>query len=290
MHPILFSLGPLSISSFGFFVAFSFLLVAFLLWKNSSEELLFGKSPIDEETLFDCLFIFSLSVLIGARLIFVFSHFDLFGFNLFNWFLLRKANGFSFLGGFFVGTFCLLLFCRHKKIHFWDMFDLFSLSLSLALSFCFLGAFLDGLGAGAKTNFPWGVLFAGVEGRRHPVQLLAAASFLCLFLVLKAVRLMTLKKKVKKGLVTLSFLGFSGVSLFLLDFLKERVVYWQWITKDQILYLGMVGIGFGWLYKRLERSFRSDVKACFLALSSHFKKMQVKEGTKRLGAFFKKND
>lgn len=290
MHPILFSLGPISISSFGFFVAFSFLLTAFLIWKLNGEGILFGKSPLDEEVLFDALFVFTFAVFVGARLIFVFSHFDSFGFNVLEWVLIRKASGFSFLGGFFVGAFCLLFFCHQKKIHPWEIFELFSLSLSLALSFCFFGAFLDGTGAGGKTDFPWGVLFVGQEGRRHPVQLFASAGFLFLFLLLKRIRLFALKKRVKKGLVSFSFLSASGAILFLLDFFKERDVYWKWITLDQILYLGMAGIGLAWVYyKQLERSFRSDFKAYLFSFIS-LKKLKLGRARKRLSAFFKKDD
>jgi len=258
MHPILFSIGPIAISSFGFFSALAFLLASFLIWKFAQEQLLYSQTPFEEETLFDSLFVFTLATLFGARLIFVLSHFNEFGFNFLRWLLVREINGFSFLAGFLIGGLLLLVFSLKKKLDFWSLFDIFSLGLFPALSLIFIGAFLDGVGAGAKTDFPWGVLFVGQESRRHPVQLLAVVFFLIGFLILKKIRLLALKKKLKNGVMTLFFLFFCGLALFLLEFFKEGEVYWNWFRKDQLLYLAIALVsGFGF-YQRLGRSLKQD--------------------------------
>lgn len=271
MRPILFSLGPISISSFGFFAAIAFLLTAFLAWKFSQEELLFSKTPIKEDTLFDAIFLFILGTLFGARLIFILSHFEQFGFSLLRFVLIRDANGFSFLGGFLMGTLFLISFALKKGLNFWHIADIFSLAASAALSLIFTGAFLDGVGVGARTTFPWGVLVVGHEGRRHPVQLLAAAFFLFCFLILKKVRFFVLKKRLKEGIVSLCFLALSGFVLFILDFLKEGEIYFKILKRDQITYLGLSLISGLWLYQRLERNLRSDLRLIFQFLSSFTK-------------------
>lgn len=268
MRPIFFSLGPIAISSFGFFVAIAFLLAAFLIWKFSQEELLFSKTPIDEEALFDGIFIFVLGSFFGARLVFVFSHFQDFGTNFLQWILIRETSGFSFLAGFLIGAILLFFFSRKRKLDFWDVFDLFSLGGSAALSLAFMGAFLDGTGAGAETSLGWGVLFAGFEKRRHPVQLLAIIFFLVLFLILKRVRVFALKNKLKNGITGFSFLALSGLIFFLLEFLREGEIYWKWIKKDQLLYLGIMLAGGACFYKRLNRSFKKDIKAFFKSVKS----------------------
>lgn len=274
MHPILLSLGPISISSFGFFAAVAFLLATFLIWKFSAEELLFGKTPIKEEKLFDGVFIFVLATLFGARVIFVLSHFDQFGFNFARWILARELSGFSFLGGFFVGALFLFIFCLKAKIEFLDLADLFSLGLSFALSLAFIGALLDGVGAGARTTAPWGVLFAGQIGRRHPVQLLGSVLFLFSFLLLKRVRLKALKKRVKKGVVSLCFLALSGLTFFLLDFLKEGEVYWGGLKLSQIVYLLVFLVGGGLLYRLLERNVSEDLRRAVNYFLIKFKKLR----------------
>lgn len=260
MKPILFSIGPVAISSFGFFAAISFLTACFLIWKFSQERLLYSQSPIEDEDLFDALFVFTLSFLFGARMVFVFSHFNQFGFNLLAWLLIERVNGFSFLGGFLVGVLSLFLFCQRKKLKAWEVFDLFGLGLSAALSLSFIGALLDGVGGGRKTLLPWGVLLAGYEGRRHPVQGLAAILFFFLFLFLNRVRVWGFKKKLKSGLVALSFLALSSLILFGLEFLKESKLYWRLINQSQVFYLVGFLIGGAGLYLRLERNLRSDLK------------------------------
>lgn len=276
MRPILFSLGPISISSFGFFAALAFLLATFLIWKNSAEELLFSKNPIKEETLFDGVFTFVLSALLGARLIFVFSHFDQFGLNLLRWILIRQASGFSFLGGFLVGTFFLIIFCLRKKIDFWNMADLFSLGGSAGLSLALIGALLDGVGAGAMTTAPWGVLFVGLEGRRHPVQLFAAAFFLFSFLILKRVRTWVFKKRLKEGVVSLCFIFLAGVTFFLLEFLKEGKLYLSGLNPSQLIYLTLFLVGGGLFYQRMERNVKDDLKAASSFLLVKFKRIKGK--------------
>ena len=263
MRPILFSLGPISISSFGFFAAIAFLAASFLIWRFSQEELLFSKTPVEDEILFDGVFIFVLGSLIGARLIFVFSHFEKFGFNILRWILIKQTSGFSFLGGFLVGALLLFLFCLKKQLDFWDIFDIFSLGGVFALVFGFIGAFLDGVGVGAETTFPWGVVFVGLEGKRHPVQLLGAAFFLLCFLILKRVRLLALKKKLKKGVVAFCFLALLGLGLFFLEFLKEGDIYWKWFKKDHFLYLGIALVSSACFYKRLGRNLKKDASAFF---------------------------
>lgn len=276
MKPILFSLGPISISSFGFFAAVSFLLATFLIWKFSQEELLFSKTPIEEETLFDAVFIFCLSSLFGARLIYVLSHFEEFGSNFLRWILIREASGFSFLGGFLVGALLLFIYCLKKGLDFLDIFDLFSLGGSAALSFAFIGALLDGVGAGARTTFPWGVLFVGYEGRRHPVQLLASVFFLVSFLILKKVRFYALKKRLKKGIVTFCCLTLLSFTLFLLDFLKEGDIYFSGLKFSALIYLTVFLLSGGFLYKRLERNVREDLREVVGFLSLKIKKIKGK--------------
>src|SRR3989344_3155359 len=64
MLPVLFSLGPLAISSFGLFLALSFLYSTFLVWRLSRAW------DLDEEKVLDfCLLIF-LGGLIGARILY----------------------------------------------------------------------------------------------------------------------------------------------------------------------------------------------------------------------------
>lgn len=272
MRPILFSIGPISISSFGFFAALAFLFLSFLLWKFSQEELLYGKSPIAEETIFDALFVFVLGTLVGARLIFVFSHFDQFGYDLLKWLLVREISGFSFLGGFMMGALSLLVFSLKKKLNVSAVFDLFSFGVTAVLPLVFLGAFLDGVGAGAKTTLPWGVIFVGQEGRRHPVQLLAACLFLFLFLVLKRVRFISLKKKLAAGVVTLGFLSLSGLALFLLAFLGEGALYLNYFKQDQLWYLGTALVGGFGFYQRLGQSLKEDIAVFIIRAKSRIQR------------------
>lgn len=271
MRPILFSIGPIVISSFGFFAALAFMTASFLVWKFSQERLLYSKSSLKDEDLFDGLFVFSLGFLFGARIIFIFSHFNRFGFNLLSWVLVRQVNGFSFLGGFVIAGALLVIFCWRRKLDPWKVLDIFSPAVALALAIGFMGALLDGTGSGSQTEMPWGVLFVGEEKRQHPVQGLAAVLFLVAFLILKHERTLVLKKKNKKKAITLSFLAISGIILFLLAFFQEGKVYFRWLKKIQFFYLGQTVFFGGWFFKCWGMDFRKE----YLLLVENLKKMKT---------------
>lgn len=240
MKPTLLSLGPIDISSFGFFLMISFLLFAYIIWKKCKQKL------YREETVFDAIFFAALAAFIGARLFYVLVNFKSFGINLFRWLLFTGYPGFYFYGGVITAIAALSYFFtkKERKIPFWEMLDYFSQAFWIAFIFAQIGVLLGGAEVGKVTDKFVGVSFAGYEGLRHPTAIYKGIIFLILFIVFTV-----FGKKVPPGLYGISFLFVFGLTNFLVDNFVETNVYYGELSLNQWLNLALVLLSLMFFYR-----------------------------------------
>lgn len=247
MHPILFSFGPVTFYTFGFFLFLAFLAAIFTVWLHSRRE------GFNEEKILDaCLFV-SLFGVIGGRIGFFLANWNLFCVSCF--FHVSAVPGFSWLASVFSGFFGLWVFCSKNKLDFLKLLDLMVLGSSLGEGIGRLGCFLSGTAYGKKTPLFWGVTQIGLLGKHHPVQLLSALSCFFVFRLL-------LKNKAKRhfaGFTGLFYFILTGWFLFLLEFIKEGGVYLGKIKFSQLIGLLMSVLGTIWLYKKQKRDLKEDI-------------------------------
>lgn len=176
MQPILFKLGPLTLYSYGVFVALAFLvggLVAYRLAKRNG---------LSTGNLLDYFLYAALAGLLGARLWHVLwkpSQVD----SFFELFLLSGA-GLSLFGGLLLAGLVLFLLLRRQRQPIARWFDVFAVSVMAGLAVGKVGSFLNGDSFGRSSTMPWAVQFndpqapayiMGVE--LHPLQLYAAMAY-----------------------------------------------------------------------------------------------------------------
>ncbi|MBI3103410.1 prolipoprotein diacylglyceryl transferase [Candidatus Daviesbacteria bacterium] len=174
MLPVLFSIGNISVSSFGVFLGMGFLAGGFLIWRLSRAW------DLDEEKILDLSLLTFLTGLIGARIYFVLENWAYFSDSFLKIILFTKYPGFSFWGAFLGGFLGLAYFTRRLRQGFWQFADIFSVGFLAGVIFGNVGCFLGGCNAGAISNF-LSVPLVGMVGRRFPVQILES---MLLFLVL----------------------------------------------------------------------------------------------------------
>jgi len=165
MLPVLFSIGPITVSSFGFFLSLAFLFATFLLWR------LAHGWDLNEEKILDLIILSFFGGLIGARIFFIMLNFNLFSFDLGKMLLVTKYPGLNFWGGFLGGWLTLNFFTRRFKMDFWQVADLAAIGLLGGLILGDLGCFLGGCSFGVPSNSFFAVPMVGVIGKRFPVQL-----------------------------------------------------------------------------------------------------------------------
>lgn len=175
MLPVLLSIGNLTVSSFGFFLAVAFLAGIFLIWRLSRAW------DLDEERVLDLTLLTFLGGLIGARLYFVTQNLSFFTSDLLRIFLIPKYPGFSFWGGFLGGWLSLYFFARKYKLDFWHIADIASIGFLGGLIFADIGCFLGGCSVGSPSRLFFAVPMVGAIGKRFPIQILEAVLLLFVF-------------------------------------------------------------------------------------------------------------
>lgn len=252
MYPILISLGPIKIYSFGVFLVLAVVVGSFIIWREGRD------SKFDEEKLIDLLVFEAIFGLAGARIYYLLFHLEEIGLNPFSWLLIFHFPGLSFLGAILGGLVGALLFTKKNGWSFWQVADFLVLGVSLGEGIGRIGAFFSGSAYGGETSLPWGVRTIGLLGKRHPVQLYEVlVAFLTFFLLLKLKKTWQ-EKNLSSGINFLLYVLIFGATRFLLEFLRGDSVYFQGWRTTQIVCLIFILGALVFLYLRLGRSLKTD--------------------------------
>lgn len=240
MRPTLFTIGPVTIQSYGVFLSFSLILALFVLWRLYKNDLRFLRYKLTVDSFFDSVLVFFISFTIGARLLHIIEHFDFFGVNILQYFLFLHFPGFSFLGGIIGGAIGLFLFCWVNKKPFFLLLDLISIGIALALAFSRIGSLLSGDAYGSETNFFLKVEILNLPGLRHPTQLYEAILAFSIFALLY---FLYSRRKFRNGELFLVFLTAIGICRFFVEMLRGDSVYLVGFAVAQIISVVFICVG-----------------------------------------------
>lgn len=172
MFPTIIAFGPIVIQSLQVLVAIALFFGLFAFWRKTKEE------HYDEMTVFDGVLLSLLAGLVLARVVFVITFFERFGWNPLTWIDIFSNPGFN-LTALFVGSAVYLFrYAKEKKWDAYEILDFWSVGMSIALAFIWFGYWLAGIGFGTATRLPWGMVFDGLLEPHHPVQLYYVAFFI----------------------------------------------------------------------------------------------------------------
>lgn len=284
MLPVIFSVGPVTIYSFGLFLFLGFISALFIIWKRSREE------HYDEEKIYDAVLFTALTALIGARAIYIIFHSEFFATNILSWINLIGQPGLSLMGALIGGGIGLAIKTKTQKWDFFALADIFVLGVNLMLFFGWIGAFLNGSGVGKPTNSFLGVTFTGLYDKRHPVQLYATILYLFLFLFLwwSEGKYRTFewykasKSSTQSGFLTFSFFIFSGIiGLFISSLMPINLLLlgvkpesWLWAT---LTLIGLMG-----LYWRSGRALGADWLSLRQVVNSKDKNIDLRKQKRKV--------
>lgn len=139
--------------------------------------------------------------------------------------LLNVTEGFVIYGGIIGGIIAGMLFCKVKKLEFFDYFDLVMPSIALAQGFGRIGCFLAGCCYGQETNSPLCIVFHQSEFAPNgipliPTQLIMSGLDFFHFFVL-----IFLAKRLKKhGMVAGFYLIFYSIGRFVMEYFRGDLV------------------------------------------------------------------
>lgn len=221
MYPVIFTVGPFALHSYGLAMAAAFGLGIWIAGKRTAQHGLEQKFAVDLSIL---ILIFSL---LGARSTYVLTHLDEFSAHPWDAISPIQHNGkigiagLVLLGGVIAGFATALYYARKRRINFLTITDIFVPSLALGIAIGRLGCFLNGCCFGTPTDLPWGLHFpsdrmaADVFGEAciHPTQLYESTYMLSVFAGLLYID----RYHLSLGKVTGWFLLLYGIGRFLID-------------------------------------------------------------------------
>lgn len=249
MLPVLFTIGPVKIYTFGVFLVLAFFWSFFILWKN------IRLTSYKEEEIFDGIFLSIFFGLFFSRLFYVILNFEKFGFNLLKFILINGYPGLS-LYGFLFGFFGFFwFFLMLKKIKFSEVSDYLITPFFTALIFGKLGSFFSGTEVGTKTNFFLKIKYLGFDGFRHLTSFYESLFFIIGALISYKILFEIRKEKFFKGFLFYLSIWYFSLITFLFDKIKINNIYFFGYSFNYLvsLILLLTTTGFFVYY------FRSDI-------------------------------
>jgi phosphatidylglycerol:prolipoprotein diacylglycerol transferase len=220
MFPILFSVGSLTIHSYGAFIALGYLSTVFITNRLAARA---GLPP----SFFTATCFYALIAgLLGSRLLFVATQWTYFSVHKEEMFLIWQG-GMVFYGGFIAGFAAALINIWLAKLSYWACLDILAVALPVGQAFGRLGCFAAGCCHGSACALPWAVTIdselvdASLRGIPiHPVQIYELGLLLFLALGLYIVW----RRGAIAGTVTLLYCaGYSILRFFIENFRGDNV-------------------------------------------------------------------
>jgi len=255
INPVLLELGPFQVRYYGLFYALGFVIAYFLInYLAKRKEL-----QITKDDVADFLVYVIAGVVGGARLIYVFVYNPLFYLQNPLEIIAVWHGGLSFHGGLLGAIAATYLFCKRKKIEFYDIADIAVLPVALALALGRIGNFINGELYGRLADASWCIDYSRnkfVEnlpsGCRHPSQIYASIKNLLIFAVLWFIK----DKKLPKGFMFWSFVALYSLFRTIVEFFRqpdEQIGFiFNYFTMGQLLSFPLFLMGLYMLF-RLKR-------------------------------------
>ena len=247
MYPILFQYGPLTVYSFGAFMALAALAAA---WVVNAE---LRRRRYDSELASSMVFAAAVGGLLGARILFIGEEWQ--GFLSSPGKYIFTGAGFTWYGGFFGGAAAVSWVLKKNKIPWLVGADIGAPALALAYGVGRIGCHVAGDGDwGAVTDMPWGVAYTNaIVGwadpnsgipyapgvRVHPTPIYEFLQGVLVFGILWALR----KKKFAPGTLAWLYLILAGSMRFIVEFWRINPQVGFGLSEAQWFSLLLIGLG-----------------------------------------------
>ena len=189
MYPELFSIGPITLYSYGVLLAASYLLGLWLAMRRAKA---WG---IDANRVLDLGIYIIIAALIGAKLLLLIVDFDQFRRSPEELLTLARSGG-VFYGGLILAVVVAFWYIAKHRMPFWSTCDVFAPGIALGHVTGRLGCFAAGCCYGRPTDVSWAVIFTNPGAAAnvgtplgiplHPTQLYEAGAELLILVLLLA--------------------------------------------------------------------------------------------------------
>lgn len=222
----------------------SWCVFSFVFWKSLLEE------GVPEEHIFNLMFYGTLVCIVGARIGFVFFHWDQFSGTLLRIVALWVAPGLSLFAGIGLALVTMGILSKRYKVRIGAVIDAFGLALPGALIVGSVGSLLDGAEIGKPVRLLWSIRYVGLPELRHPYQLYAILSLIIIFVAVGFLWERRESLRLTMGAVGIGFFFLWAPSVFVLEYFKDNHIYWYTLSINQwgALVLFCLTIGVWYVY------------------------------------------
>lgn len=237
MQPVLFTIGKISIFSWGFMLAIAVIIAIIGISR------LFDKEGYERDMVLDLVMLCVLFGIIGGRLAYVLTYeWAAFLSHPLMLFSLQDGGirGMAWYGGLVGGLIPFVIYLRRKRLSFWAVADMFAPYLALGYALVRIGCFLNGCCYGNITESACGVVFPAVDAyHRHPTQLYSSALNLLLFIIL----IRFYPRRRFPGQVFLLYVIGYAIYRFIVEFFRSSEIFVGFLSIGQVYTLGLLLIG-----------------------------------------------
>lgn len=251
MHPILFSIGPVVLYSYGAMMVLGFLLTIWLAGR-AARKLPPELRAISEEQVVDFTCWSLLGGIVGGRLLYVLLQWPFFAQAPLEVFALWHG-GLVWYGGFFGGLLSGYGYTRAQGLNFLRVLDQFIPFGVLGHAVGRIGCFLNGCCYGKPTDLWCGVDFSGQGQRVLPTQLFETIGLSLLFLILRRLQRPALLRQ--SGRVFGCYLSGYGLLRFVLEFMRgDQHPWFAGLTLQQLICIIVFLAGLALIRRRDKRA------------------------------------
>ncbi|HQB11715.1 MAG TPA: prolipoprotein diacylglyceryl transferase [Candidatus Omnitrophota bacterium] len=234
MIPVIVSLGPLKLYSYGLLFAVGMVVSLILMRRRAVKE---GFPAPDDCS--DMMLVLLVWGVVGARLFYVLQNLSYYASDPLRVFAIWEG-GLIFYGGAVSGLIGFIVTLRMKKIPFWRFLDFIVPYIALTQFFGRIGCFLNGCCFGKTCHLPWAVSFPHSGGPVHPAQLYEAFYTLLLFVCLRVRG----RRARFEGEVGLLYFMLYALGRYLIEFVREPGLSWLGFTMNQWISIVMIVTAF----------------------------------------------
>jgi phosphatidylglycerol---prolipoprotein diacylglyceryl transferase len=248
MYPVLFRFGPITIYSFGAFMALAALTAAWVV------HIELKRRGYNRELASSFVFAAAVGGLIGARLLFILDEWEAFLVAPMNY--IFTGAGFTWYGGFLGGTVAVSWVVKKNKIPWLVGADIAAPALAIAYGVGRLGCHVAGDGDwGTVTDVPWGVAYTkAIIGwvdpntgipyppgvRVHPTPIYEFIESVIVFTILWLLK----DKGYASGTIAWLYLILAGFARFIVEFWRINPSLASGLSEAQWFSLALMGLGF----------------------------------------------
>lgn len=213
MYNDLFSIGPISIHTYGVMIAIGVLAALF------TGEARAKKRDMNADVLYPMTFLCVVLGFCAAKVLFCIVEWKNFIQNPLS---VLNNSGFVVYGGILGGVLTAYVYCRIKKLSFVDYFDLMLPSVALAQGFGRLGCFFAGCCYGRETDSFIGIVFSHSDYAPNGVKLIPTQLFSSAgMFIISGILFWYGRKKREKAKVGALYLILYSIGRFTIEFFRN---------------------------------------------------------------------